>query len=190
MQTMQHSSPGANGMTYANVPTCYDVTVPWWYAYVVSSLDTRTGPWTESASQTACRVRGKSLPNCSNSGTAPVGGFTDARSVGVRISRQVEDQARTAMCLRHRRNAGELQLLLEKIYCVCPWEEDAEAILNPPLYLPPDEGIHLRDARRCMWTLGYGGLQRLGMPRGPSVCEDSLLYIGPKQVHRQMFRPL
>ena len=63
MQMMRPSYPGADGITYANVPICADLTVPRWYVYVTSGLDTRTGPWTESASQTTCRMRGKDLPN-------------------------------------------------------------------------------------------------------------------------------
>ena len=70
MQMMQPSSPGANGMTYANAPTYDGLTVPRWYASMMSSLYNQTGPWTRSAPQNACRIRGKALPNYSNSGTA------------------------------------------------------------------------------------------------------------------------
>ena len=59
MRKMQPSSPGADEMTYANAPTCNGVTVPRWYASVTSRLDTWTGPWSRSASQTAWRMRGK-----------------------------------------------------------------------------------------------------------------------------------
>ena len=67
---MQPLYPGADGMTYENVPTCDSVTVPRWYASVMFSLDTQTRPWTGSASQTTCRMQGKDLPNYSNSGAA------------------------------------------------------------------------------------------------------------------------
>ena len=46
MHMMQPSFSGVNGMTYANAPTCDDVMVPRWYGYVMSRLDTWTGPWT------------------------------------------------------------------------------------------------------------------------------------------------
>ena len=70
MQIIQPSSPGADGMAYANMPTCNSVMVTCWYEYVTSRLDTQTGPRSGYASQTACRIRGKALPNCSNYGTA------------------------------------------------------------------------------------------------------------------------
>ena len=70
MQIMQPSSSGADGIMYINAPTCDILTVPRWYASVMSKFDTRTRPWTRSASQNACRMRGKTLPNCSNSGAA------------------------------------------------------------------------------------------------------------------------
>ena len=37
---------------------------------MTSRLDTRTRPWARSVSQTAYRMRGKALPNCSDSGAA------------------------------------------------------------------------------------------------------------------------
>ena len=43
MQMMHTLFSGANELTYANVPTCDGVTVPRWYAYGTSSLDTQTG---------------------------------------------------------------------------------------------------------------------------------------------------
>ena len=64
------SSPDADGMTYANAPTCAGLTVPQWYASVTSSFYTLTGPWIGSASHTACSMRGKARPNCSNSAAA------------------------------------------------------------------------------------------------------------------------
>ena len=67
---MQPSSSGANETMYENVPTCDVVTVPQWYTSVTSSLDTQTKPWARSASQTAYRMQGKSIPNCSDSGAA------------------------------------------------------------------------------------------------------------------------
>ena len=57
-------------MTYTYAPTCDGVTVPRWYESVTSSLDTQTVPWDGSASQTACRMRGKALSNCSDSDAA------------------------------------------------------------------------------------------------------------------------
>ena len=81
-----------------------------------------------------------------------------------------------AMCLEHRHDARELQILLKQSYCVCHLEEDAEALLNPLLHLPPDEGIHIWGARQGMWPLGYGGLQRLERLQGPIVCGDAILY--------------
>ena len=66
MQIILLLSPGANGMMYANAPTCAGLTVPRWYASVTSSFDTWTGPWTGSASHTACRMQGKVRPNCSD----------------------------------------------------------------------------------------------------------------------------
>ena len=50
MQTMQHLYPGADGMTYKNAPTYNGLIVLRWYKSVMSKLDTRTGPWTGSAS--------------------------------------------------------------------------------------------------------------------------------------------
>ena len=66
MQMMQSLSPGTNGVAYANVPTCYSVTVPRWYVSVASSLDTRTKPWAKSASQTIWRMQWEAIPNCSD----------------------------------------------------------------------------------------------------------------------------
>ena len=51
-----------------------------------------------------------------------------------------------AMRLGHYRNTRELQLLSKQPYCVRHREEDAEAILDSPLYLPPDKHVHLRVA--------------------------------------------
>ena len=59
MQMIVPSSPGADGMRYANAPTCSGLTVPQWYASVTSGYETRTGPCTGSASHTDCRMRGK-----------------------------------------------------------------------------------------------------------------------------------
>ena len=70
MQMIFPLSPGADGMTYANAPTCAGLTLPRWYMSVTSSLETRTGPWTRSASHTDCRMRGKDRTNCSDSGVA------------------------------------------------------------------------------------------------------------------------
>ena len=84
------------------------------------------------------------------------------------------------MYLRYLRDAGELQILLKQSYCICRREEDAEAILDPPLHIPPDEGIHLRGALLDMWFLGDGGLQRLERPWGTGVYGYSLLSIGPE----------
>ena len=70
MQVMCPSSSGADGMTYANAPTCNGLMVPQWYTSVTSSLDTWTGPWTGFASQTACRMQGEALLNCSDSGAS------------------------------------------------------------------------------------------------------------------------
>ena len=64
------SSPGANEMAHENMPTCAVLTVPWWYASMTSSLETQTRTWAGSASHTACRIRGKAWPNCSDSGAA------------------------------------------------------------------------------------------------------------------------
>ena len=86
------------------------------------------------------------------------------------------------MCLMHRHNAGELQLLPKQSYRVFRQEDDAEAILDLPLYLPLDEGVHFRGAGRGVWPLGDCGLQRLEQSRGPGVCRDSLLYIDPDHV--------
>ena len=83
-----------------------------------------------------------------------------------------------AMCLEHRRDARELHILLKQSYFVCHLEEDAEALLNPMLHLSPDEGIHLWGAWQRMWTLGYGGLQRLERLQGPIVYGDDILYTG------------
>ena len=41
MHMMQPLSPGANGVTYANAPTCNSLTVLQWYAPITSSLDTQ-----------------------------------------------------------------------------------------------------------------------------------------------------
>ena len=46
MQMILPLSPGADGMTYANMPTCTGLTVLLWYASVMSSLGTHTGTWT------------------------------------------------------------------------------------------------------------------------------------------------
>ena len=70
MQIIFPFYPGADGMTYANTPTCAGLTVPRWYTSVTYSFETRTGPWTGSASHTACSMRGKARPNWSNSGAA------------------------------------------------------------------------------------------------------------------------
>ena len=70
MQIIFSSSPGSDGMTYANAPTCAVLTVPQWYASLMSSLVTRTKPWTGSASHTTCRMRGKARPNFNDSGAA------------------------------------------------------------------------------------------------------------------------
>ena len=39
-----------------------------------------------------------------------------------------------AMCLGHCCNARDLQLLSKQLHCVCLREENAEAILGPPLH--------------------------------------------------------
>ena len=85
-----------------------------------------------------------------------------------------------AMCLEHRRDAGELQLLLKQSYCVCHLETDAEALLNHLLHIPPDEGINLWGVHQGMLPLGYGGLHCLERLQGPIVCGDALLYTGPE----------
>ena len=41
-----------------------------------------------------------------------------------------------------------------------------------------------------MWTLGDGGLQSLGRPRGPHVSRDALLYIGLEQSRGWVLHPL
>ena len=106
------------------------------------------------------------------------------------MCQQVENQAQMAMCLRHRRNAGEHQPLPKQLYRVRHQEEDAEAILDPLLRLPPDERGHLQGSVRGVWPLGDGGLQRLGRPQGTRVIRDALLHIGPEQTHRWVPQPL
>ena len=109
----------------------------------------------------------------------PVGGIVDAGHVIVWMCQHVEDQARTVMCLRHRHNVGELQLLLKQSYCVYRKEDYTEAILNPLLHLPPYEFSHILGAFQGVWTLGDGGLQSLERPRGPGMFRDALFYIVP-----------
>ena len=43
------------------------------------------------------------------------------------------------MCLGDFCNVGELDFLSKYPHCVRHREEDTEAILYPPLHLPPDE---------------------------------------------------
>ena len=81
MQMIHTLYYGYDGMTYENAPTCHGLTVPRWYASVTSSLDTWIVPWNGSAPQTACRVWGKALPNCSDSGAASL--LVDSLTLGV-----------------------------------------------------------------------------------------------------------
>ena len=79
MQTIQSPSPGANGMTYENAPTCENFKVLQWYASVTSSLDTLTGPWTGSSSQSSRWMRGGGPPQLQQLRRGlPVGGNVDA----------------------------------------------------------------------------------------------------------------
>ena len=73
----------------------------------------------------------------------PAGGPVDSVSAGVQMCRKVEDQARTAMFLRHCCDAGDVQIIPKRSYCVCRWEEDAKAVFDPLLNIPLDEGGHL-----------------------------------------------
>ena len=51
-----------------SAPTCAGLTVPQPYVSITSSLETRTRPWTGSASHTTYMMQEKAQPNCSESG--------------------------------------------------------------------------------------------------------------------------
>ena len=76
----------------------------------------------------------------------PVGVVVENGRVSVSFFWQVEDQVWVSIWLRHCRNRRELQLLSKLPRCIRHREEDAEAILDSPLYLPPDKHVHLRVA--------------------------------------------
>ena len=81
------------------------------------------------------------------------------------------------MCLGQCRNARELHLLSKQPHCIRHKEEDAEAILYPPLNFPSDGRGNLWGAGRGVRPLGDGCLQCLGIPRGYGVGRDALLYV-------------
>ena len=58
MQIIFPLSPGPDGMTYTNAPTCAVFKVPRFYAYVTSISETRTVSCTGSASHTSCSMQG------------------------------------------------------------------------------------------------------------------------------------
>ena len=79
---------------------------------------------------------------------------------------QVEDQVWVSFWLRHCRNTRELQLLSKHPHCIRRREEDARAILDFSLYLPPDKHVHLRVARQ-----GDGAPWRcLSIAPGETLC--------------------
>ena len=73
--------------------------------------------------------------------------------------RQVDYQARLAMCLVQCRNTSELQSISKEPHCIFFSKEDDEAVLDPPLHIPPGECVRLRGAGQGVGPLVYGGLQ-------------------------------
>ena len=94
----------------------------------------------------------------------PVGSVIDTGRAYIRFFQQVEDQAWVEMCLMHCRNTRELHIISEQPYCIHSREKNAEAILDPPLHLPPYEHGHIWGLGRDVVPLGNVGIQRQGRP--------------------------
>ena len=68
MQIATPSSSGADGTIDIKPPTYDGRRVPRWYASMMSSLDTCTGPVARSSYQITWSMQGKERPDCINSG--------------------------------------------------------------------------------------------------------------------------
>ena len=98
----------------------------------MSILDTRTGPWTGYASQTACRMRGKALSNCNDSGTASLLLFV----LTLGVSESICDNR---LSIRHRRRCASGIAAMREIFSFSLNSLIASAsgrkMLNPSLIL-------------------------------------------------------